>query len=63
MRSISSLHRLQVIDELVVKLLDRAKFLMALGLPRAEAAALLGSSDESLRVGFARAAKKTARKK
>lgn len=43
--------------------LDRAKFLMALGLPRAEAAALLGSSDESLRVGFARAAKKTAKKK
>jgi hypothetical protein len=40
------------------KLTDRARFLMILGLSRADAAALLGSSDESLRVSFAREAKK-----
>lgn len=42
-------------------MVERAKFLMMLGLPRAEAAALLGTSDDSLRVQFARAAKKTAK--
>lgn len=42
--------------------IERAKFLMALGLPRAEAAAILGSSDDSLRVNMARLAKKTAKK-
>jgi hypothetical protein len=35
---------------------------MALGLPRADAAALLGSTDESLRVSFARAAKRGTKK-
>lgn len=30
--------------------IERADFLMALGLPRREAAAVLGTSDESLRV-------------
>lgn len=38
--------------------LERAKFLMTLGLTRSEAAGLLGSSDDSLRVQFARDAKK-----
>lgn len=42
-------------------LTERAKFLMeALGLNRADAAALLRSSDESLRVTFAREGKKGA---
>jgi len=40
-------------------MLDKAKFLMALGLSRSDAAGLLGSTDESLRVQVARAAKKT----
>lgn len=46
-------------------LLEEARFLMSLGLPRADAAALLGSSDESLRVtlGRARSAKKGTAKK
>jgi hypothetical protein len=43
-------------------MIEKAKFLMVLGLPRAEAAALLGSTDESLRVNLARAAKKVAKK-
>lgn len=41
-------------------LLDRAEYLMGLGLPRREAAAVLGSTDESLRVGFAKRAKRGA---
>ncbi len=36
----------------------KAKFLMALGLSRSDAATLLGSSDDSLRILFARVAKK-----
>ncbi len=39
---------------------ERAKFLMALGLTRVDAAGLLGSSDDSLRVTLAREAKKEA---
>ena len=39
---------------------EQAKFLMALGLTRADAAALLGSSDDSLRIMFGRQAKKEA---
>jgi len=35
-------------------LLQRADFLMGLGLPRKEAAVVLGSTDESLRVQFAK---------
>lgn len=42
------------------KLTDKARFLMVLGLTRADAAALLGSSDDSLRILFAREAKKGA---
>lgn len=41
-------------------MLDKARFLMSLGLTRAEAAGLLGSSDDSLRVQFARQSKKVA---
>lgn len=37
---------------------EKARFLMVLGLSRPEAAALLGSSDDSLRIMFAREAKK-----
>jgi hypothetical protein len=37
---------------------EKARFLMVLGLSRAEAAGLLGSSDDSLRIMFAREAKK-----
>lgn len=40
------------------RLTDRARFLMVLGLSRADAAGLLGSSDDSLRILFAREAKK-----
>ena len=36
-------------------LVERADFLMALGLPRREAALILGSTDDSLRVMKARA--------
>lgn len=43
-------------------LVVRASFLMTLGLPRADAAALLGSTDESLRVTLANAKKKAAAK-
>lgn len=39
---------------------ERAKFLMSLGLSRADAAALVGSSDNSLRIMLARAAGKYA---
>jgi hypothetical protein len=38
--------------------LAKAHFLMVLGLPRSEAAGLIGSTDESLRKGFEREAKK-----
>jgi hypothetical protein len=41
------------------KLTEKARFLMVLGLSRADAAALLGSTDESLRVSFGREAKKS----
>jgi len=41
-------------------LLQRANFLMTLGLPRAEAAALLGSTDGSLKVTINNAKKKAA---
>jgi hypothetical protein len=44
-------------------MIERAAFLMRLGLPRADAAAILGTSDDSLRVQFATAAKKKAPKK
>lgn len=42
------------------KLTDKARFLMVLGLTRTDAAALLGSSDDSLRILFAREAKRGA---
>lgn len=41
-------------------LLKRATFLMTLGLPRAEAAALLGSTDASLKVTINNAKRKAA---
>jgi hypothetical protein len=41
-------------------LLQRANFLMTLGLPRAEAAALLGSTDASLKVTINNAKRKAA---
>ena len=37
---------------------DRAEFLMTLGISRADAAKLIGSTDESLRKGFEALAKK-----
>lgn len=40
------------------RMTEKAKFLMVLGLTRADAAGLLGSSDDSLRIMFAREAKK-----
>lgn len=42
------------------RLSERAKFLMVLGLSRADAAGLLGTSDDSLRVTLARETKKEA---
>lgn len=39
-------------------ILKRAQFLMTLGVPRADAAAMLGSNDESLRVQINQAKKK-----
>jgi hypothetical protein len=52
---------LQLADLGKKSLTERAKFLMeALGLPRADAAALLRSTDESLRVTLAREEKKGA---
>jgi SAM-dependent MidA family methyltransferase len=42
--------------------LEQAEFLMGLGLPRREAATILGSSDESLRVLARSKAKKIAAK-
>ena len=39
-------------------LVEKAKFLMLLGLSRSEAAGLLGSTDDSLRVSMARVAKR-----
>ena len=38
---------------------ERAEFLMALGISRADAAKMIGSTDESLRKGFEALAKKT----
>lgn len=52
------LHQAGLDDASVI---ERAKFLMVLGLSRADAAALLGSTDDSLRVNLARAAKKSAK--
>ena len=43
-------------------LVDKARFLMSLGLGRADAAALLGSSDESLRVTLGRAQRAPSKK-
>ena len=40
--------------------LEQAQFLMSLGLPRREAAAVLGSSDDSLRVLMGRSKAKRA---
>jgi hypothetical protein len=39
--------------------IERAEYLMALGLPRSEAAQVLGSTDESLRVMQAKRAART----
>jgi hypothetical protein len=50
-----ALHLAQLADK---PLVERATFLMTLGLSRAEAAGLLGSTDDSLRVQMARAKKK-----
>ena len=40
------------------KVTDKADFLMALGMSRADAAKMIGSTDESLRKGFEAIAKK-----
>jgi hypothetical protein len=40
------------------KVTDKAAFLMALGISRADAAKMIGSTDESLRKGFEAIAKK-----
>lgn len=40
------------------KITDKAAFLMALGIARADAARMIGSTDESLRKGFEAIAKK-----
>ncbi len=53
---------LHLADLGTASLVVRANFLMTLGLPRAEAAALLGSTDDSLRVSLAAARKKAAAK-
>jgi hypothetical protein len=52
-----ALHLAQIADK---SLVERANFLMTLGLSRSEAAGLLGSTDDSLRVQIARAKKKAA---
>ena len=52
-----ALHLAQLADK---SLVERANFLMTLGLTRAEAAGLLGSTDDSLRVQIARTKKKAA---
>lgn len=49
---------MQATDMAERPLLDRAEYLMGLGLPRREAAAALGSTDESIRVGIAKRAKR-----
>lgn len=49
-------------DHLGKGLLEEARFLMSLGLSRSDAAAVLGSSDESLRVTLGRAQRKPAKK-
>jgi hypothetical protein len=41
-----------------VGVVEKARFLMVLGLSRSEAAGLIGSTDESLRKSFEHAAKK-----
>jgi SAM-dependent MidA family methyltransferase len=43
-------------------ILEQAEFLMALGIPRREAAVVVGSTDESLRVLARHKAKKVAAK-
>lgn len=43
------------------KMIEKAQFLMNLGLPRADAAALLGTTDDSLRVQFGQAKRKAAK--
>lgn len=52
-----SMHLAGLADASMVK---RAQFLMTLGLPRADAAAMLGSNDESLRVQLNQAKRKAA---
>lgn len=52
-----ALHLAQLSDK---SLVERANFLMTLGLSRSEAAGLLGSTDDSLRVQMARAKRKVA---
>lgn len=52
---------LHLADLATAPLLQRANFLMTLGLSRAEAAALLGSTDESLKVTINTAKRKAAR--
>jgi hypothetical protein len=42
-------------------MLKRAQFLMSLGVPRADAALILGSNDESLRVQMNQAKRKAAK--
>jgi hypothetical protein len=53
-----ALHLAGLENESIVK---RATFLMTLGVPRADAAAMLGSNDESLRVQLTQAKKKAAK--
>ena len=48
---------LHVSDVREAGLVDRANFLMSLGLPRKDCAGLLGSTDESLRVSLGKAAR------
>jgi hypothetical protein len=52
-----AMHLAQLADK---PLVERAGFLMTLGLSRAEAAGLIGSTDDSLRVQMAKAKKKVA---
>ncbi|MFT4283571.1 MAG: hypothetical protein QM598_01900 [Protaetiibacter sp.] len=52
-----SMHLAGLADASMVK---RAQFLMTLGVPRSDAAAMLGSNDESLRVQLAKDKKKAA---
>lgn len=52
-----AMHLAGLADTSMVK---RAQFLMTLGIPRADAAAMLGSNDESLRVQLNQAKRKAA---